>query len=78
MSKQTIRTSTSAVVSLTVEVRVGSWGPECKLSQVYDQGAEEAVNAIRNAVQKAGGSEYRIRVVSIDKIKALTTEAERA
>ncbi|WP_156174031.1 hypothetical protein [Cupriavidus basilensis] len=73
--KQTIRTTTHAVVSVTVEVTVGSWGPECALSQVYDQAAREAVNAVRNAIH-AGGRQHKARVVSIERIKAITTDTE--
>ncbi|AEI76520.1 hypothetical protein CNE_1c11650 [Cupriavidus necator N-1] len=73
--KQRIRTTTVATVSLTVEVHVGSWGPECALSQVYGQAAEEAINSVRNIVHKAD-QQHRMRVISVEGIKAITTNVE--
>ena len=36
---------------VTVEIPIGgTWGSECRLSQVHDQAADEARGAIRNAL----------------------------
>ncbi len=69
MSKPTIRTSTSALVQVTVEVRAGSWGDGCELSQVYRQAAESAVGKLRRALASEG-----VRIVGVASIKAITTD----
>lgn len=76
MPKPTIRTTTSALVTVTLEVRVGSWGPDCALSQVYQQASEEAANAVRRIIND-GGQQHSMRVVRIDSIKSITTDAEQ-
>lgn len=74
MSKPTVRTSTVARVTVTLEVEVGSWGPECNLAQVYRQGQEGALGRLRNMIQ---GSGYKgIRIVSAGPVEALTTNME--
>lgn len=71
MGKLTINTRTSALVQVTVEVPVGSWGTGCELSQVYKQASEEAVGKLRRLFEKE-----RIRIVGVASIKAITTDAE--
>ena len=71
MSKPVIRTSTSAIVQVTVEVPAGSWGTGCELSQVYKQASEEAVGKLRRLFK-----EERIRIVGVASIKAVTTDTE--
>ncbi|MDT3556327.1 hypothetical protein ROV95_09340 [Stenotrophomonas maltophilia group sp. msm1] len=71
MAKPIIRTSTSALVQVTVEVRAGSWGEGCQLDQVYRQASEEALGKLRGALHKHG-----IHVVGVASIKAITTDAE--
>lgn len=71
MSKPTIRTQTSALVQVTVEVPAGSWGTGCELSQVYRQASEDAVGKLRRLFEKE-----RIRIVGVASIKAITTDAE--
>lgn len=71
MSKPTIRTQTSALVQVTVEVPAGSWGTGCELSQVYRQASEEAVGKLRRLFEKE-----RIRIVGVASIKAITTDTE--
>lgn len=61
MAKPTIRTSTSALVQVTVEVRAGSWGDGCDLAQVYKQASESAIGKLRRALAS---------------IKAITTDTE--
>ena len=71
MSKPTIRTRTTALVQVTVEVPAGSWGTGCELSQVYKQASEEAVGKLRRLFK-----EERIRIVGVASIKAVTTDTE--
>ena len=38
MAKPIVRTKTGAKVTLTLELtNLGSWGPDCKIDQVYKQ-----------------------------------------
>ncbi|QGM04890.1 hypothetical protein [Stenotrophomonas maltophilia] len=69
MAKPVIRTSTSALVQVTVEVRAGSWGEGCQLDQVYRQAAASALNELHGALDKRG-----IRIVGVASIKAITTD----
>ena len=71
MSKPTIRTRTTALVQVTVEVPAGSWGTGCELSQVYKQASDEAVGKLRRLFK-----EERIRIVGVASIKAVTTDTE--
>jgi hypothetical protein len=44
--------STTARVRLTIDVPAGStWGPECKLGQVFKQAGEETANAVTQALR---------------------------
>lgn len=66
----------SAIVTVTVEVRANSsWGPDCSVSQVHRQAAEEAVNSVRNALRHAGYSD-RMKVVGDPEIKTVIVERE--
>lgn len=69
--KPRIRTTTFAKVQVTLEVPVGSWGPECGLDQVYRQASEEALGKLRRITQLD-----RIRIVGVTKITAVSTEVE--
>lgn len=71
VGKPTIRTSTRALVQVTVEVSCGSWGTGCELSQVYRQAAEGATGRLRRALEGEG-----IRIVGVASIKAITTDTE--
>ena len=71
MAKPTIRTSTSALVQVTVEVRTGTWSEGCNLDQVYRQASEEAMGKLRGVLNKHG-----IRIVGVASIKAITTDTE--
>ncbi|MCS3807855.1 hypothetical protein [Xanthomonas sp. 4461] len=71
MAKPTIRTSTSALVQVTVEVRAGSWGDGCDLAQVYRQASESAIGKLRRALQNEN-----VRIVGVASIKAITTNTE--
>lgn len=78
MNKPHVRTSTSARVTVTVEVRVGStWGPRCDLAQVYGQATEEAIGMLRSAftetTQRRGD---RFRIVGTPRVSAITTDVE--
>ncbi|WP_409460968.1 hypothetical protein ACK1O1_04190 [Stenotrophomonas maltophilia] len=69
MAKPTIRTTTSALVRVTVEVRTGTWGEGCKLDQVYQQATEDALGQLHRVLSKHG-----IRIVGPTSIKAVTTD----
>ncbi len=69
MAKPIIRTSTYALVQVTVEVNAGSWGEGCQLDQVYRQAAASALGELHGALDKRG-----IRVVGVASIKAITTD----
>lgn len=69
MAKPTIRTTTTAVVHVTVAVPAGSWGEGCKLDQVYQQAVEEALGKLRGALTKHG-----IGIVGATSVKAVTTD----
>ena len=74
--RRVIRTTTMARVRLTVDVSVGSWGPECKIDQVYQQASEEAINRVRRLINDHGA-----KVVGLVEVEAITTaleERERA
>ncbi len=70
-AKPAIRTSTRALVQVTVEVPVGSWGTGCELSQVYRQATEGATGKLRRLLENDG-----IRIVGVASIKAITTDTE--
>ncbi len=71
MGKPTVRTSTRALVQVTVEVSCGSWGTGCELSQMYRQAAEGATGRLRRVLEGEG-----IRIVGVASIKAITTNTE--
>lgn len=56
-------------VRLVVEVDTrGAWGEDCSMGQIRKQGTEEAVNALRRAIEAANGLRpvVRFRIVSMD------------
>lgn len=75
MSKPIARTTTSATVSVTIELsNIGSWGPDCDLSQVYRQATEAAVGRINQAFR---GDSRGIRILGPAKVQAITTDMEK-
>lgn len=70
MSKPHIRTTTSARVTVEVEVVCGSWGEQSKLDQVYSQAAEEAEGHLRRAFSAAGN---KARLLRVKRVEAVTT-----
>lgn len=74
MSKPRVRTSTSAVVTLTIELTgLGSWGPECNTEQVYRQAREAA---LRRLSRLFNGDPNGVRVVGAVGVKSITTDTE--
>ncbi len=71
MAKETILTSTVATVTVTLDITVGSWGPGCKLEQVYSQAIESAEGKVRRLM---GGEARKIHSV---KVVAIATSTER-
>ncbi|VVN80648.1 hypothetical protein PS720_01071 [Pseudomonas fluorescens] len=74
MSKPIARTTTGATVTLTIELSgLGSWGPDCKIDQVYRQAREEAVGRINRAFKD---DRRGIRILGPVVVKAITTDVE--
>ena len=72
-NKPRVRTTTTARATVTVEISgLGSWGPDCKLEQVYAQAREAAERAILKSLQ---GS--KVRILGHTEIQAITTDLER-
>ncbi|WP_155634460.1 hypothetical protein [Burkholderia stagnalis] len=71
MNKPKIRTTTTARVTVQLEVETGSWGPECGLDQVYRQAAQSAEGKVRAAFG-AEASRMEVRAVSVDAVTTRT------
>lgn len=65
-----VRTTTKARVRLTVDVTVGSWGPDCLIEQVYRQAAQEAIQRVRSLCQG------KAVVIGMVEVEAITTAYE--
>ena len=65
MTKETILTTTIATVTVTLDITVGSWGPGCKLEQVYYQATEPAMGKIRRLVGNQARNIHAIKVIAI-------------
>lgn len=75
MSKPRARTTTSAKVTITVELSsLGSWGPDCTIDQVYRQAREAAIGRL-NKVFKDHVTTTRILGPVI--VEAVTTDLEK-
>ncbi len=73
MAKPIVRSRTGAKVTLTLELtNLGSWGPDCKIDQVYKQALDQAVGRLGRLFQ--GQSD--IRIVGRPVVQAITTEVE--
>lgn len=72
-TKPKVRTTTAAVVTLTIEIsNVGSWGPDCQIEQVYRQAREAA----RRRVSKAFDGDRHISIVGVPNIRCITTDMD--
>lgn len=66
----------SAVVEIKLRVTLGSaWGQDCKLDQVFDQAAREAVNKIRCALSDSTVAR-QITIIDNPKVKTVITEEQ--
>lgn len=73
MAKPIVRTKTGAKVTLTLELtNLGSWGPDCKIDQVYKQALDQAVGRLGRLFQ--GQSD--IRIVGRPVVQAISTDVE--
>jgi hypothetical protein len=73
MAKPIVRTKTGAKVTLTLELtNLGSWGPECKIDQVYRQALEQACGRLGRLFQ--GQSD--IQIVGRPVVQAISTDVE--
>lgn len=75
MKKPRVQTSTSARVTITLEIsNVGSWGPGCEIDQVYRQAIESAVGRLNRAFK----DDIRgIRIVGQPSVDAITTSMDK-
>lgn len=60
---------TRAIVSVIVEVSVGNWGSDCKMSQVYQQAKETAILDINNVIKSYCG----MRIIGTPTVETITT-----
>lgn len=75
MSKPHARTTTSAKVTITIELSsLGNWGPDCTIDQVYRQAREAAIGRL-NTVFKEHIASTRILGPVI--VEAITTNLEK-
>jgi len=51
--------SATAIVELTVEVRIGAWGADCTIQQAISQATEEATNRLNRLL----GEDKSVRVL---------------
>jgi len=65
MNKKTVLTTTMATVTVTLDITVGSWGPGCKLEQVYSQATAEAEGKVRRLMCGEARKIHSIKVVAI-------------
>lgn len=73
MAKPIVRTTTGAKVTLTLELtNLGSWGPECKIDQVYKQALDQAVGRLGKLFQ----GQSNIRIVGRPIVQAISTDVE--
>lgn len=70
--KPTINSTTTAVVTVSVRVQCGSWGPDCTMEQVLRQASEEAAGRVRRLIQ----GDTRVQLLSIDAAD-VATKVER-
>lgn len=71
MSKPKARLTTRAIVTLTIEVTVGSWSEDCPASQVYSQASEEA----RRLVERLADAHCRVLPNTVS-VRSITTDME--
>jgi hypothetical protein len=57
----------SVVVSLTVEVKCGAWGPDCTIEQAVSQATREAETKLANAINGDGS----MRVMAAESVRVI-------
>ncbi|EPN2803995.1 hypothetical protein ACTWOG_001660 [Serratia marcescens] len=73
MRKPIVRTITGAKVTLTLELtNLGSWGPDCKIDQVYRQALEQA----RGRLGRLFNGQSDIQIVGRPVVQAISTDVE--
>lgn len=73
MAKPIVRTTTSAKVTLTLELtNLGTWGPECQIDQVYRQALAQAVGKLGRLFE----GQRDLRIVGRPIVQAITTDTE--
>ncbi|MFK0088726.1 hypothetical protein ACIQUS_15690 [Pseudomonas sp. NPDC090755] len=75
MSKPHARTTTSAKVTITLELSsLGSWGPDCTIDQVYRQAREAAIGRLNKVLKDHVAS---TRILGPVIVEAITTDLEK-
>lgn len=72
MSKPRARTSTGAKVTVTLELsNLGSWGPDCTTSQVYDQAREAAIGRLNRVFKDYVSSTKIVAPVIVEAVSTI-------
>ncbi len=70
--------TTTTVVSVTVEVQAGSYGPEWKIEDIRKQASQEAVIAVENALRRDPmKSASQMRVQKSSTVRVIITEGQQ-
>lgn len=73
MAKPIIRTKTGAKVTLTLELtNLGSWGPDCKIDQVYRQALQQAIGRLGKLFE----GQRDLKIVGRPVVQAISTDVE--
>lgn len=70
MTAATIR-STTAKVTVMLEITGGSWGEGCTIEQVHRQGAEDAIGKIMRMI----ANEHGVKIVGSPSVSAVIASA---
>jgi hypothetical protein len=65
------KTRVTATVRLVIELDEGTWGPDCKLEQVYKQAKQGAIGQLENAFKDRVKN---VRLLSAEVTAVLVTE----
>ncbi|EAA0895510.1 hypothetical protein S646_003441 [Salmonella enterica subsp. enterica] len=72
-NKPTVRTTTGATVTVTIQVsNLGVWGPDCQMEQIYRQAIVEAKSRVARALNSRD-----FKFVGEPVVRAITTDMEQ-
>ena len=72
--KDKITASARVQVTLNIECRDGTWGPECSIGQLQKQAAESAITQLRNIFARE--NVRNISIVGEPQITGIITQGE--